>query len=108
MSAFLFHYQLIKQKMICDLFQLISSVDPKFLKLTKLDDKIYSSFRETFKDLDVKLLKSDDLKSDKAKEVSENRHLNGAAFLHLQICVFMCVYVDVYQWCNGSHGWTLE
>lgn len=49
--------------------QLISSVDPKFLKLTKLDDKIYSSFRETFKDLDIKRLKEDDLKSDKAKEV---------------------------------------
>lgn len=52
--------------------QLISSVDPKFLKLTKLDDKIYSSFRETFKDLDIKLLKPDDLKSDAAKEVSVN------------------------------------
>jgi len=51
-------------------FQLISSVDPKFLKLTKLDDKIYSSFRETFKELDVKRLKEDDLKSDEAKEVS--------------------------------------
>lgn len=50
--------------------QLISSVDPKFLKLTKLDDKIYSSFRETFKDLDIKLLKAEDLKSDEAKEVS--------------------------------------
>ncbi|XP_037608588.1 protein PBDC1 [Sebastes umbrosus] len=50
-------------------FNLISSVDPKFLKLTKLDDDIYSSFRETFKDLDVKLLRADDLKSDEAKEV---------------------------------------
>lgn len=52
--------------------QLISSVDPKFLKLTKMDDKIYSSFRETFKDLDVKLLNADDLKSEKAKEVSQH------------------------------------
>ncbi|TDH02449.1 hypothetical protein EPR50_G00173190 [Perca flavescens] len=49
-------------------FNLISSVDPKFLKLTKLDDKIYSTFRETFKELDIKLLKPDDLKSDEAKE----------------------------------------
>ncbi|CAB1425359.1 unnamed protein product [Pleuronectes platessa] len=49
-------------------FNLISSVDPKFLKLTKLDDEIYSSFRETFKDLDIKLLKTDDLKSNEAKE----------------------------------------
>lgn len=75
--------------MNCDLFQLISSVDPKFLKLTKLDDQIYSSFRETFKDLDVKQLNSDDLKSDKAKEVSENRFLKHVAFLHLQIYLFV-------------------
>ncbi|RVE66259.1 hypothetical protein OJAV_G00124490 [Oryzias javanicus] len=49
-------------------FNLISSVDPKFLKLTKLDDQIYRSFRESFKDLDVRQLKEDDLKSDPAKE----------------------------------------
>ncbi|XP_055009480.1 protein PBDC1 isoform X2 [Boleophthalmus pectinirostris] len=49
-------------------FNLISSVDPKFLKLTKVDDKLYTLFRETFKDLDIKLLKTEDLKSDEAKE----------------------------------------
>ncbi|XP_047229067.1 protein PBDC1 [Girardinichthys multiradiatus] len=49
-------------------FNLISSVDPKFLKLTKVDDQIYSSFRETFKELNVKQLKEEDLKSDEAKE----------------------------------------
>ncbi|XP_038133300.1 protein PBDC1 [Cyprinodon tularosa] len=49
-------------------FNLISSVDPKFLKLTKVDDRIYSSFRETFKELDVKQLKEEDLKSIEAKE----------------------------------------
>lgn len=49
-------------------FNLISSVEPKFLKLTKVDDEIYSLFRETFKDLNVKLLTSEDLKSDEAKE----------------------------------------
>nr|XP_020492627.1 protein PBDC1 [Labrus bergylta] len=49
-------------------FNLISSVEPKFLKLTKLDDKIYTDFRETFKELDIKLLKVDDLKSEQAKE----------------------------------------
>ncbi|XP_056288334.1 protein PBDC1 isoform X2 [Pseudoliparis swirei] len=50
-------------------FNLISSVDPKFLKLTKLDDEIYSDFRGTFKDLDVKRLTTEDLKSEGAKEV---------------------------------------
>uniref|UniRef100_A0A3B3ZFM0 Polysaccharide biosynthesis domain-containing protein n=1 Tax=Periophthalmus magnuspinnatus TaxID=409849 RepID=A0A3B3ZFM0_9GOBI len=48
-------------------FNLISSVDPKFLKLTKVDDKLYTLFRESFKDLDIKLLKTEDLKSDEAK-----------------------------------------
>lgn len=52
--------------------QLISSVDPKFLKLTKMDDQIYKVFREGFKDYEIKLLKEEDLKSDKAKEVSVN------------------------------------
>ncbi|XP_029024926.1 protein PBDC1 [Betta splendens] len=49
-------------------FNLISSVEPKFLKLTKQDDQIYSTFRETFKDLDIKVLKEDDLKLAEAKE----------------------------------------
>ncbi|XP_040053671.1 protein PBDC1 [Gasterosteus aculeatus] len=49
-------------------FNLISSVDPQFLKLTKLDNEIYLSFRETFRDLDLKLLRAEDLKSDQAKE----------------------------------------
>ncbi|XP_008322651.1 protein PBDC1 [Cynoglossus semilaevis] len=49
-------------------FNLISSVDPKFLKLTKHDDNIYSSFREAFKDLDIKVLNTDDVKSNEAKE----------------------------------------
>lgn len=52
--------------------QLISSVDPKFLKLTKMDDQIYKVFREGFKDFEIKLLKEEDLKSDKAKEVGFN------------------------------------
>ncbi|XP_061886861.1 protein PBDC1 [Entelurus aequoreus] len=49
-------------------FNLISSVDPKFLKLTKMDDEIYACFKETFKHLDLKLLNPDDLKSAEAKE----------------------------------------
>ncbi|CAL8386715.1 unnamed protein product [Boreogadus saida] len=49
-------------------FNLISSVDPKFLKLTKVDDTIYTAFRETFKDMDIKMLHPDLLKSAEAKE----------------------------------------
>ncbi|KAM6331493.1 protein PBDC1 isoform 2-T2 [Alca torda] len=47
---------------------LISSVDPKFLNLTKVDDQIYSEFRETFKDLKIDVLDPEELKSEPAKE----------------------------------------
>ncbi|KAG9263375.1 protein PBDC1 [Astyanax mexicanus] len=49
-------------------FNLISSVDPKFLKLTKSDDMIYTKFREDFSDLDIKNLDPELLKSPEAKE----------------------------------------
>ncbi|KAM4883569.1 protein PBDC1 isoform 2-T2 [Sylvia borin] len=46
---------------------LISSVDPKFLNLTKVDDRIYEEFRETFGDLRVDVLDPEELKSEPAK-----------------------------------------
>ncbi|XP_066193274.1 protein PBDC1 isoform X2 [Sylvia atricapilla] len=46
---------------------LISSVDPKFLNLTKVDDRIYEEFRETFGDLRVDVLDPEELKSEAAK-----------------------------------------
>ncbi|KAM4883568.1 protein PBDC1 isoform 1-T1 [Sylvia borin] len=48
-------------------FNLISSVDPKFLNLTKVDDRIYEEFRETFGDLRVDVLDPEELKSEPAK-----------------------------------------
>ncbi|NXW25601.1 PBDC1 protein, partial [Circaetus pectoralis] len=47
---------------------LISSVDPKFLNLTKVDDQIYSEFRKSFKDLKIDVLDPEELKSESAKE----------------------------------------
>ncbi|XP_044273311.1 protein PBDC1-like [Varanus komodoensis] len=49
-------------------FNLISSVDPAFLKLTKADDQIYSEFRKAFPDLQIGVLDPEDLKSGPAKE----------------------------------------
>ncbi|NWV63244.1 PBDC1 protein, partial [Malurus elegans] len=46
---------------------LISSVDPKFLNLTKVDDRIYEEFRKTFRDLRVDVLDPEELKSEPAK-----------------------------------------
>lgn len=48
-------------------FNLISSVDPKHLKLTPKDDTIYRKFREEFPDFDVEVIKEEDLKSESAK-----------------------------------------
>ncbi|XP_066062431.1 protein PBDC1 isoform X1 [Chamaea fasciata] len=48
-------------------FNLISSVDPKFLKLTKADDRIYEEFRQTFRELRVDVLDPEELKSEPAK-----------------------------------------
>ncbi|XP_075766944.1 protein PBDC1 isoform X2 [Pelodiscus sinensis] len=48
-------------------FNLISSVDPKFLKLTKVDDQIYAEFRKSFGDLKIDVLDPEELKSEPAK-----------------------------------------
>ncbi|KAM5221447.1 protein PBDC1 [Ctenodactylus gundi] len=49
-------------------YKLISSVDPQFLKLTKVDDQIYSEFREHFETLRIDVLDPEELKSESAKE----------------------------------------
>nr|CAG4649806.1 EOG090X0HAI [Scapholeberis mucronata]SVE93972.1 EOG090X0HAI [Scapholeberis mucronata] len=49
-------------------FNLLSSVDPKILRLTKMDDEIYKLFRESFSELGVSLVTEDQLKSEAAKE----------------------------------------
>uniref|UniRef100_A0A669QVU2 Polysaccharide biosynthesis domain-containing protein n=1 Tax=Phasianus colchicus TaxID=9054 RepID=A0A669QVU2_PHACC len=49
-------------------FNLISSVDPKFLTLTKVDEQIYGEFRKAFGGLRVDVLDPEELKSEPAKE----------------------------------------
>ncbi|XP_020036994.1 protein PBDC1 [Castor canadensis] len=49
-------------------YKLISSVDPQFLKLTKVDDQIYSEFRKHFETLRIDVLDPEELKSESAKE----------------------------------------
>jgi len=43
-------------------------VDPKALRLTKMDDQLYKHFRETFPDLNVASVTEEQLKSADAKE----------------------------------------
>ena len=49
--------------------QLLSSIDPKVLRLTKLDDQIYEEFKRCFSKLAIDILVEDDLKSKESKEV---------------------------------------
>ncbi|KAK3589417.1 hypothetical protein CHS0354_020746 [Potamilus streckersoni] len=49
-------------------FNLISSVDPKAIRLTRIDDEIYTRFRQEFPDFPVEVLKEEQLKSPEAKE----------------------------------------
>ncbi|XP_073510155.1 protein PBDC1 isoform X1 [Phyllobates terribilis] len=49
-------------------FNLISSVDPRLLKLTRLDDGIYTAFRSEFPDLRIDVIDPEDLKSPASKE----------------------------------------
>ncbi|XP_025096682.1 protein PBDC1-like isoform X3 [Pomacea canaliculata] len=49
-------------------FNLITSVEPRILRLTALDNEIYTKFRETFPDLKVDVLDEKELKSAESKE----------------------------------------
>ncbi|XP_010608023.3 LOW QUALITY PROTEIN: protein PBDC1, partial [Fukomys damarensis] len=49
-------------------YKLISSVDPQFLKLTKVDDQISSEFREHFEKLKIDVLDPEEFKSESAKK----------------------------------------
>ena len=53
------------------ILQIITSVDASRLKLTKLDDKIYETFRKSFPDLSIAKITDDDIKTPAEKEVSK-------------------------------------
>ena len=51
--------------------QLITSLDPKSLKISKIDDKIYESFRKDFPDMKIDVIDEDEMKSPEGKQVIE-------------------------------------
>ncbi|CAO3628049.1 unnamed protein product [Mucor hiemalis] len=53
-------------------FKLISAIDPKKLKLTKIDDEILKDFEETFPEINVEKLNENDFKTAAAKEKWRN------------------------------------
>lgn len=48
-------------------FNILCSVDPKFLKLTPHDEQIYKTFRDVFPDLKVDILNEQEMKSPEGK-----------------------------------------
>ncbi|EFA12213.2 Protein PBDC1-like Protein [Tribolium castaneum] len=48
-------------------FNILCSVDPKYLKLTPIDDIIYKEFREEFPNLRLNIIEENELKSEKSK-----------------------------------------
>merc|ERR1719414_585537 len=67
-------------------FNILCSVDPKVLKLTKHDDEIHAAFKTAFPDMKVdKLSEKDDLKSPEMKEkwrkfCNEFKHVEDFSF----------------------------
>jgi len=53
-------------------YNIITSVDASRLKLTKLDDKIYETFRKSFPDLSIAKITDDDIKTPAEKEKWRN------------------------------------
>ncbi|GAB6031540.1 polysaccharide biosynthesis domain containing protein 1 [Chamberlinius hualienensis] len=49
-------------------FNIISAVDPQYLKLTPHDNQIYEEFVKTFPDMKLEVIDIEELKSDSAKE----------------------------------------
>ncbi|CAJ0651722.1 7447_t:CDS:2 [Entrophospora sp. SA101] len=49
-------------------FKLVSSVDGKTLRLTRLDDEIYEDFMNSFTDIDIETIDEDLMKSDEGKK----------------------------------------
>ncbi|KAI9137873.1 UPF0368 protein Cxorf26-like protein [Paraphysoderma sedebokerense] len=48
-------------------YKLITSLDPSRLRLTKIDDEIYSEFKEAFPNLRIDKVEIEDFKSEKSK-----------------------------------------
>jgi len=51
------------------LFQILCSVDPKLLKLTKYDDQLYAAFMKMFPEFPLRIIDETALKSSEAKDV---------------------------------------
>jgi len=89
--------------------QLISSVEPKFLKLTKSDEQIYTKFREAFPDLSIGVLDPDQLKSADAKEVWDvtfAREMSLLLYITQRVCqaLFQFCFQKWRPFCNQFEG----
>jgi len=70
-------------------FNLLCSVDPKLLKLSKFDEEIHQAFRKTFPDMSVAVL--DEQKHLKCKEMKEKWREFCNEFKHVEDFSFGCL-----------------
>jgi len=69
-------------------FQLISSVNPKLLKLTKFDDQIEACFRKYFPTMQVEVITESDLKSEENKPVKIDYKSNQYYWYTSTVCIY--------------------
>ncbi|CAF4795744.1 unnamed protein product, partial [Rotaria sp. Silwood2] len=62
-------------------FNLLCAVDPKQLRLSRHDDKIYSRFRELFPDFKIDVLDENQIKSNEGKQVTKKQQQNESCSL---------------------------
>ena len=70
---------------------MITSVNPKFLKLSTYDDRIYDEFRLSFPDFDVSNINEDEMKSESGKAVIADVAQQCKCYSSLLKCYFLCV-----------------
>ena len=56
-------------------FQLLLSVDPALLRLTKIDDELYKRVKEDFPGVNFEVIVEDEIKNAESKAVRKHFHL---------------------------------
>uniref|UniRef100_A0A8C1ZBE7 Polysaccharide biosynthesis domain containing 1 n=1 Tax=Cyprinus carpio TaxID=7962 RepID=A0A8C1ZBE7_CYPCA len=85
-------------------YNLIASVDPKLLKLTKSDEQIYTKFREAFPDLSIDVLDPELLKSADAKEVRDTALALNVRFHSWRVGQSLFFFQKWRPFCNEFEG----
>ena len=72
--------------------KILCAIDPKQLRLSPHDDKIYSRFRELFGDFKIDTLDEDKIKSNEAKIVIQNEFIYN---INQRIDLVLCLVLEI-------------